>query len=146
MWMIASSTWHSLRSHHLPRGSFLAISPPDVKIIKHIWLEFLGDSSFSVFFFMLFPSLPPVFISIFIFCSHIRYSQIVPKFAQVLRYREWAPENSQYYCWTLRYFPRILQLSQDIFHQFHWSVRTSGESEWIQVIEDAGALNYWFHR
>lgn len=57
-WMIVSSTWHSLRTHHLHRGSFLAISPPDVKWIKCIWLEFLGDSSFSGFSFLLFPFLP----------------------------------------------------------------------------------------
>ena len=98
MWMIASSTWHSLRTHHLHRGSFLAISPPDVKIIICIWLEFLGDSFFSSLFFTLLLSLPPVFNPHF-FSSHVSYSQIV----SASRYREEAPVNPSLSagCWGI---------------------------------------------
>lgn len=67
-WIIASSTRHSLGIHHPLRGSFLAISPPDVRIIKYIFLEFLRDSSFAVSFSLL------IFLSasrFFTFCFHI---------------------------------------------------------------------------
>lgn len=103
-WMIASSAWRSPRTHHLHRGSFLAISPPDVKIIKWIWLELLGDSFFSVFSFI-FLSAPS--------CNHHFYFLLSHKLepnsywiCSSIKVQRRCPVNSQSLCWVQSCFPR----------------------------------------